>query len=132
MDTVKGCLMHWTKVIYGKVRISVLAFKGSHAAQNIEKHAFSPPSGCYLVSRKFSKNHFIKSYPINPSDFGERLRKARMDAGLQIKDLARMLGVTEETVINWELRGMKPRGRKFEEVRVFSSNHTELIWREAM
>ncbi len=31
-----------------------------------------------------------------------------MDSGMQIKDLAGMLGVTEDTVINWELRGMKP------------------------
>ena len=31
-----------------------------------------------------------------------------MDAGLQIKELAEMIGVTQDTVINWELRGMKP------------------------
>jgi DNA-binding transcriptional regulator YiaG len=30
-----------------------------------------------------------------------------MDAGLQIKELAAMVGVTEDTVINWELRGIK-------------------------
>ena len=47
-------------------------------------------------------------YPVNPKTFGERLRKARMDAGLQIKELAAMIEVTEDTIINWELRGMKP------------------------
>ena len=31
-----------------------------------------------------------------------------MDAGLQIKALASIIGVTQETVINWELRGMMP------------------------
>ena len=31
-----------------------------------------------------------------------------MDAGLMIKDLAKMLGVTQDTVINWELRGISP------------------------
>jgi len=31
-----------------------------------------------------------------------------MDAGLQIKELAGILGVTEDTVINWEVRGMRP------------------------
>ena len=31
-----------------------------------------------------------------------------MDAGMQIKELASMVGVTEDTVHNWELRGMKP------------------------
>ena len=49
-------------------------------------------------------------------DFGEKRRKARMDAGLQIKELASRLGVTEATVINWEVRGMGPMRR---EVRAF-------------
>ena len=44
-------------------------------------------------------------------NLGELIRKTRMDAGMQIKDLAFMLGVTPDTVINWELRGMKPMKR---------------------
>ncbi len=31
-----------------------------------------------------------------------------MDAGLQIKELAALVGVTEDTLINWEVRGMRP------------------------
>lgn len=31
-----------------------------------------------------------------------------MDEGLTIKELAALIGVTEDTVINWELRGMRP------------------------
>ena len=31
-----------------------------------------------------------------------------MDAGLQIREFAEIIGVTQDTVINWELRGMKP------------------------
>jgi ribosome-binding protein aMBF1 (putative translation factor) len=58
---------------------------------------------------------FNKDYPTNPRNFGERLRKARMDAGMQIKDLASVIGVTPDTVINWELRGMKPMKRKVRE-----------------
>jgi DNA-binding transcriptional regulator YiaG len=38
-----------------------------------------------------------------------------MDAGLQIKELAEMLGVTPDTIINWELRRMNPRGKKIRE-----------------
>jgi transcriptional regulator with XRE-family HTH domain len=60
------------------------------------------------------KEIFIRDYPSNPKNFGERLRKARMNADLQIKDLAEMLGVRLETVINWELRGTQPRGRKIQ------------------
>jgi DNA-binding transcriptional regulator YiaG len=38
-----------------------------------------------------------------------------MDAGLQVKELAEIIGVTPDTVINWEMRGSKPRGRKIRE-----------------
>ncbi|MBU1734284.1 MAG: helix-turn-helix domain-containing protein [Verrucomicrobia bacterium] len=57
-----------------------------------------------------SKSVFCKDYPENPTTFGEHLRKARIDAGLLIKDLAAKIGVTEDSVINWEIRGRMPRG----------------------
>ena len=34
--------------------------------------------------------------------------KVRMDSGFKIREFAEIIGVTEDTVINWELRGMKP------------------------
>jgi len=34
-----------------------------------------------------------------------------MDAGLKIRELAGLIGVTEDTVINWELRGRRPKQR---------------------
>ena len=52
---------------------------------------------------------FNPTYPEDPKTFGQALRKARIDAGLQIKELAKEIGVDEMTVINWEIRGMKPR-----------------------
>ena len=45
---------------------------------------------------------------MNPKSFGERLRKARIDAGLNMRELAGLIGVTEDTVINWEIRGRMP------------------------
>ena len=51
---------------------------------------------------------FNEDYPIDPKTFGERLRKARIDAGLLIKEFAEFIGVTVDTVINWELRKMNP------------------------
>jgi DNA-binding transcriptional regulator YiaG len=42
-----------------------------------------------------------------------------MDKGLLIRELASQLGVTEDTVINWEIRGIKPEGRNFDKVREF-------------
>lgn len=47
-----------------------------------------------------------EDYLADPKTFGERLRKARMDAGFKIKELAALIGVTEDTITNWELRGI--------------------------
>jgi len=42
-----------------------------------------------------------------------------MDKGLLIRELASQLGVTEDTVINWEVRDIKPEGRNMERVNGF-------------
>lgn len=51
------------------------------------------------------------TYPKNPRTIGGIIRKARMDNGLQIKQVAQALNVSSDSVINWELRGIKPRYR---------------------
>ena len=55
---------------------------------------------------------FNPKYPKNLQTLGEKIRKARMDKGLEIKELADVIGVTSDSVINWEIRGVKPR-RKY-------------------
>jgi len=83
----------------------------SHAFQNLENIPFL---GKFLTTRVYQfsiiipREIFDKTYPANPRSFGERLRKARMDAGLKIRELAGLIGVTEDTVINWEVRGRRP------------------------
>ena len=42
-----------------------------------------------------------------------------MDKGLMIKGLAEKIGVTEDTVINWEIRDMKPHGKSMGRVMEF-------------
>lgn len=42
-----------------------------------------------------------------------------MDKGLLQRELAQLIGVTEDTVINWEIRDIKPVGRNLEKVREF-------------
>jgi DNA-binding transcriptional regulator YiaG len=64
-------------------------------------------------------NDFDPDYPKEPKTLGERIRKARMDKGLMIKGLAEKIGVTEDTVINWEIRDMKPQGKSMGRVREF-------------
>jgi DNA-binding transcriptional regulator YiaG len=42
-----------------------------------------------------------------------------MDKGLMIKELAEQVGVTEDAVINWEIRDIKPVGKNMERVQEF-------------
>ena len=72
-----------------------------HALQNLENYECALPfSGYYSLSCLLPKELFIKDYPANQRNFWERIRKTRMDAGMQIKDLAALIGVIEETLIN--------------------------------
>ncbi|WP_211166349.1 helix-turn-helix domain-containing protein [Mucilaginibacter robiniae] len=42
------------------------------------------------------------SYPANPGTIGEHLKKKRIDSKLLQKDVAKILGVTEDCITNWE------------------------------
>ena len=42
-----------------------------------------------------------------------------MDKGLLISELAAQLGVSDDTVINWEVRRIKPVGRNLDAVNMF-------------
>ena len=75
---------------------------------NHPKSSFLNQNRNYSLNIPIPKEIFNDDYPVNPKTFGEKLRKARMDAGLQIKELAEIIGVTPDTVINWELRGIRP------------------------
>lgn len=86
--------------------------KGSHAEQNSQN-----PSGLlslynsytYEFLKKLPMTIKIPDYPENPQNFGEKIRKIRHDKELMIKGVADAIGVTEDSIINWERRGMRPR-----------------------
>jgi DNA-binding XRE family transcriptional regulator len=90
-----------------------------HVVQNIDDLSLGQATGCYAISIALPKQLFIRDYPESPMTFGERLRKARMDAGLQIKKLAVLLGVTQDTVINWEIRGVTPKSEHLGKLSVY-------------
>jgi transcriptional regulator with XRE-family HTH domain len=60
-------------------------------------------------------------YPTNPITFGEKLRKKRMDAGLTIIELASIIGVSADTIINWEIRNIQPMNKKMPTLTTFMS-----------
>ena len=55
---------------------------------------------------------FKYDYPKEPKTFGEMIRKARLDRGMQSKQLARLVGVTPETIQNWEIHNRIPESRQ--------------------
>ncbi len=63
------------------------------------KLKFDFHNNSYTLLILISQQVFNNDYPVNPKTFGERLQKARMNAGLQIKKLAAIVGVTENTEI---------------------------------
>ena len=68
----------------------------------------------YAVSKEFNFLESNPSYPLHPKTFGQMLRKQRMDKSLLIKELAKIISVSPDTIINWEIRNVKPFGRNLE------------------
>jgi len=68
----------------------------------------------YTLEIEINLLDFNPRYPKNPKNFGEKIRKRRMDLGLTMKEIAIRLGVSETTVYNWEIKNRKPY-RKTEE-----------------
>jgi len=73
----------------------------------------------YTLEIEVNMLDFNPKYPKNPQTLGERIKKARMDKGLLIVELAELIGVTADTIINWEIRGIIPEGRNMERVSEF-------------
>ena len=58
--------------------------------------------------------HFKAKLPINPAypkdlkTIGDKLRKARLDKGMTQFEVAKIIGVTTDTITNWELNRNQP------------------------
>ncbi len=62
---------------------------------------------------------FNPKYPKNPQNLGEKIRKARMDKGMTVKEAAALFGVTDASVLNWEIRGKIPEENRIKIVQEF-------------
>jgi DNA-binding transcriptional regulator YiaG len=71
----------------------------------------------YTLEIEINLLDFNPKYPKNPKNFGEMIRKRRMDLGLTMKNIAEKTGVSETTVYNWEIRNRKPYRRTEEKLR---------------
>ena len=58
-------------------------------------------------------------YPVNPKTIGEHLRKKRMDNRLMQSEVAGIIGVSEESIWNWENGRTKPSRKNLEIINEF-------------
>jgi ribosome-binding protein aMBF1 (putative translation factor) len=63
-----------------------------------------------MLSVEFNMLDFNPDFPTNPKTTGQKIRMARMDKGLKIKELASLLNLNPQTIIKWELENVKPVG----------------------
>lgn len=75
---------------------------------SVQNTEFSLGNRLYSFTVEINLLERDPTYPKHPQTVGQLLRKTRMDRAMMIKELAAFIGTTEDTVINWELRGVKP------------------------
>ena len=63
-------------------------------------------------------------YPINPKAIGEYLRKKRMDNMLMQSEVASIIGVSEESIWNWEKGRTKPSKKNLKIINNFVSTYS--------
>jgi len=80
----------------------------------------------YTLEIVVNRLDFNPKYPKNPKNFGEMIRKKRMDMRLTMRDIAEKVGVSETTVYNWEIRNRKPYRRTEEKLKTILSLNKEI------
>jgi len=68
---------------------------------------------CHL---KLKGTRIIQGYPKIIKTIGDHLRKRRLQLGLFQKEVARLIGVSEATVYNWEKRRTDPPAKYFAKI----------------
>ncbi len=63
----------------------------------------------YQITKGIPRNVYKSNYPKKVDSLGDLIRKTRIDLDLQIKELAKIIGVEEDSIINWEYRRKQPK-----------------------
>jgi DNA-binding transcriptional regulator YiaG len=92
----------------------------------MEISRISESSLFYTLEIEVNLLDFNPKYPKNPKNFGEMIRKRRLEMRLTMKDIAEKLGVSETTVYNWEIRNRKPYRRTEEKLRAIFDLNKEI------
>lgn len=71
-----------------------------------------------------AKRPLNSAYPTELITVGDHLRKTRLNRGLHQKDVAKLIGVSDETINNWENNHTSPQISKMKMIDDFlKSNH---------
>jgi DNA-binding XRE family transcriptional regulator len=76
----------------------------------------------YTLEIEINLLDFNPKYPKNPHNLGQQIRKARMDRSMTLKKTAALFGVTDTTILNWEIRSKMPDKDRLERVNEFIKN----------
>ncbi len=63
------------------------------------------------------------NYPANPVTIGEHIKKTRMEKGLLQEDVAKLFGVSTDTITNWENERGIPQIQFFPKIIAFLGYH---------
>jgi DNA-binding transcriptional regulator YiaG len=90
----------------------------THALGHSKNHKDTPALPFCHVTLKAKKPKDSR-YPSSITTIGDRLRAKRMDAGLEQKDIAIHLGVSEDSVCYWENGRVYPSPASFSKILSF-------------
>ncbi|WP_346345161.1 helix-turn-helix transcriptional regulator [Mucilaginibacter sp. dw_454] len=69
--------------------------------------------------RKTLKKPFLAIPPADPQTLGDHLRKKRIESGMLQREVAMVIGVSEDTVTSWENNRANPQGRHHPKIFAF-------------
>ena len=76
-----------------------------------------------MLHKPLHRSVICHDYPVAPHSLGQRLKRIRLDLGLQIKQVAATVGLSEGTIIDWEYDRLTPRSDPLDRLRKFYRGH---------
>lgn len=69
----------------------------------------------------YAKKPYRKPFPKEIKTLGDQLRKVRLERNMSQKEVAKIIGVTTDTITNWELNRNKPQKKYSKQIKNYLS-----------
>lgn len=93
---------------------------GRRVVEFINAHQSKPIPRKIMWSLSFTEN---PSYPQNIQFLGDKIRATRMENFMSTELLVKKIGINESTIVNWELKDIKPSSGLLKRIEVFFASH---------